>query len=106
MGSSEIGKMKTMDIECPHCGKFFKKRGIKAHIWRVHGDGQNFDPNMGYKMEVERHGIKDLLRKRVNKFVSKEKRFLKGIRKENTNSVVITFGRKKNISKMGEKVVL
>lgn len=34
---------------CPHCGKVCKKKGIYAHIWRMHGDGINFDPNAGYK---------------------------------------------------------
>ncbi|MCK9575808.1 MAG: hypothetical protein WC979_00760 [Candidatus Pacearchaeota archaeon] len=33
---------------CPHCGKEFPYKGIATHIWRMHGDGQNHNPNIGY----------------------------------------------------------
>lgn len=36
-------------LKCPHCDQEFSKYGIKTHIWKVHGDGQNHDPNRGYK---------------------------------------------------------
>lgn len=35
---------------CPNCGLTFSKKGIGPHIWRMHGPGQNFDPNRGYKL--------------------------------------------------------
>ena len=34
---------------CPNCGKIVSKKELGTHIWRVHGDGVNFDPNRGYK---------------------------------------------------------
>ena len=34
---------------CPYCGKHYSKYGIKCHIWRTHGEGQNFNPNSGYQ---------------------------------------------------------
>lgn len=38
-----------MELEkCPYCGKIYSKKGIGTHIWRIHGDGINFNPNQGY----------------------------------------------------------
>jgi len=31
--------------KCPHCDKQYTKNGICTHIWRTHGDGQNFTAN-------------------------------------------------------------
>ena len=36
------------EVECQYCGKLFNARGIGAHVWRMHGPGQAFDPNRGY----------------------------------------------------------
>lgn len=36
-------------IYCELCGRYFSNRGIGPHTWRVHGEGINFDPNIGYK---------------------------------------------------------
>jgi len=30
---------------CPHCNKEYSKKGIATHIWRTHGEGQNFTAN-------------------------------------------------------------
>ena len=38
----------TNKIKCEYCNKEFSKMGIKGHIWRMHGDGRNFNPNAGY----------------------------------------------------------
>ena len=35
---------------CPYCEKEFNKSGVGTHIWRMHGNGQNWDAcNSGYK---------------------------------------------------------
>lgn len=34
--------------KCPTCDKKYSKKGISTHIWRVHGDGKAFNPNIGY----------------------------------------------------------
>jgi len=39
-----IKNEKTGKYICPYCDKEYKKLGIKAHIWRMHGDGIDFDP--------------------------------------------------------------
>ncbi|MCK9575809.1 MAG: hypothetical protein WC979_00750 [Candidatus Pacearchaeota archaeon] len=41
--------MHNQKIKCPHCNKEYSKHGIGTHIWRVHGDGKEFDPNEGFK---------------------------------------------------------
>lgn len=41
--------MHNQKVKCPHCGKEYSKKGIGTHIWRVHGEGKEFDPNIGYK---------------------------------------------------------
>lgn len=43
--SAPILKMKKV---CPHCNREFSKYGIGTHIWKVHGDGKNHNPNRGY----------------------------------------------------------
>lgn len=35
--------------KCPYCEKNYSKKGIGTHIWRMHGEGKDFDPNRGYK---------------------------------------------------------
>lgn len=36
--------------QCPHCDKEYSKNGIGTHIWRTHGEGQNWTGNNdGYK---------------------------------------------------------
>jgi len=42
-------KVADNKYECPHCGRIFTKYGICTHIWRTHGNGKDFDPNIGYK---------------------------------------------------------
>jgi len=34
---------------CELCGKSFSIRGLGTHVWRMHGNGKNHDPNIGYK---------------------------------------------------------
>jgi hypothetical protein len=41
--------MEEMKMKCELCGKEYNKMGIKSHIWRMHGEGKDFDPNIGYK---------------------------------------------------------
>lgn len=36
-------------IKCKYCNKEYSKYGIGTHIWRKHGKGKNFNPNLGYK---------------------------------------------------------
>lgn len=36
-------------VQCEICGKRFSSKGIGTHVWRKHGDGVGFDPNIGYK---------------------------------------------------------
>jgi hypothetical protein len=31
-------------VKCDFCGKEFSPKGIDSHVWRVHGEGQNFVP--------------------------------------------------------------
>ena len=33
------------NVECPHCGKSYPKKGLGSHIWRTHGAGKGFVPN-------------------------------------------------------------
>ncbi len=40
--------MEDNKIECSHCGRKFSKKGIGYHIWKMHGEGINFNPNIGY----------------------------------------------------------
>jgi hypothetical protein len=35
-------------VICPQCGQPFSKKGIGSHIWRVHGEGRNFNPGKCY----------------------------------------------------------
>lgn len=35
-------------VICDICGKEFSIMGIGTHKWRVHGEGKNFNPNIGY----------------------------------------------------------
>ena len=35
-------------VICDICGKEFSIKGIGTHKWRVHGEGKNFNPNIGY----------------------------------------------------------
>lgn len=42
---------KEKNIKCTICGNLFNSLGIGSHIWRMHGNGQNFDPNIGFKNE-------------------------------------------------------
>jgi very-short-patch-repair endonuclease len=32
-------------IKCPQCDKEYSSKGIGTHMWRSHGEGQNFDAN-------------------------------------------------------------
>jgi hypothetical protein len=34
----------TAKVSCEVCGKFFSRKGIGSHIWRVHGAGVGFKP--------------------------------------------------------------
>jgi len=37
-------------IKCDECGKEYSAKGINTHRWRMHGDGQNHDPNQLRKL--------------------------------------------------------
>jgi very-short-patch-repair endonuclease len=47
--------------QCPHCDKEYSKNGIGTHIWRTHGEGQNWTANID--------GYKDGTRKGTNGFI-------------------------------------
>lgn len=36
-------------VTCSICGRTFSQHGIGSHIWRMHGEGQSFDANRGFK---------------------------------------------------------
>jgi very-short-patch-repair endonuclease len=55
-------------IKCQFCGKEYTKKGIGTHIWRNHGDGKKFNPNIGY-------------------LIGNQKIWNKGLTKENNNGV-------------------
>ena len=57
-------------IFCPYCNKESNKMGIKTHIWRVHGEGKNFNPNRGYE-EGTRQGWNKGLNKNIDKRIEK-----------------------------------
>lgn len=50
-------------VICSHCGKYFPKKGIGSHIWRVHGDGRNFNPGKCYTDGTKQVWNKNLTRK-------------------------------------------
>lgn len=39
------------NYKCPHCSKEYSFRGIATHIWRMHRNGRNHNPNNGYKKD-------------------------------------------------------
>lgn len=45
----ESWKQQSGKYKCPFCSKEYTKAGISTHIWRTHGEGKDFDPNIGYK---------------------------------------------------------
>lgn len=47
--------------QCPYCNKEYGKNGIGTHIWRNHGDGQNWTAN--------NDAYKDGIRKGTNGFI-------------------------------------
>ena len=36
-------------MKCKYCGKEYSSKGIGTHIWRAHGEGQEFNPNTSNK---------------------------------------------------------
>jgi len=49
MQISEDWKQENGKYKCPYCGKEYCKKGIGTHIWRMHGEGKEHDPNKDYK---------------------------------------------------------
>lgn len=45
---NEQWKTNTDKYKCPFCDKEFSKMGISTHIWRMHDEGKNHNPNLGY----------------------------------------------------------
>ncbi len=45
----EEWKIETGKYKCPYCNKEYSKKGICSHIWKMHGEGKDHDPNKGYK---------------------------------------------------------
>lgn len=41
-----IIKQSDNKYQCPFCNKVYNKKGIYTHIWRVHGQGKNHNPNI------------------------------------------------------------
>lgn len=37
------------NIKCSYCDKYFSKKGLGSHIWRMHGEGKTFNPCKGRK---------------------------------------------------------
>lgn len=44
----KIEEAVDITCKCPYCNKEFGKYGIRAHIWRVHGEGRNHRPRKPY----------------------------------------------------------
>ena len=63
--------------QCPHCQKEYGKNGIGTHIWRTHGEGQNWSAN--------NDGYKDGTRKGTNGFI-------KGTQVEHSDETKIKIG--------------
>lgn len=42
-------KISENSYKCAFCNKEYSKFGIDTHIWRMHGNGKNHDPNIGYE---------------------------------------------------------
>ena len=36
-------------MKCKYCGKEYTSKGMGTHIWRTHGEGQEFNPNVSNK---------------------------------------------------------
>ena len=51
-------------FECTLCNKIFSKNGIHTHVWRIHGNGINFDGNI--------QGFIDGIREAWNKGLTKD----------------------------------
>jgi len=41
----EEWKTETGKYKCPYCNKEYSKKGICSHIWKMHGEGKDHDPN-------------------------------------------------------------
>lgn len=55
-------------IPCPKCGKMCYPMGLRSHLWRVHGNGKNFNPGKCYQTGEKQPWNKGLTRK-TNKTV-------------------------------------
>ena len=63
-------------IKCEFCGKEYSKKGIGTHVWRNHGDGKNFDPNIKIKSgekQIWNKGLTYDTDKRIEKITNKLK---------------------------------
>ena len=67
----EEWKQPNNKYKCPHCNIEYSKNGLPTHIWRMHGDGQNHNPNLGYKYENGREAWNKGLTKETDKRVKK-----------------------------------
>jgi hypothetical protein len=45
----EEWKQENGMYKCPYCQKEYIKTGLGTHIWRIHGEGINHNPNRTYK---------------------------------------------------------
>ena len=74
---SEFQKDEDGRLICPVCNESFDKRGIRAHIWRMHTkSGQRFNPNRGYQ-EGTRESWNKGFTKETSKRVAKSAETLK-----------------------------
>lgn len=39
----------SIQVECATCGKILSKTGLNFHLWRVHGEGKQHNPNKGFE---------------------------------------------------------
>lgn len=68
--------MSNIKIQCEVCGKWFGRKGLGTHVWRMHGAGQQFNPNAGYALGIRQAWNKGLT-KETNEAVARMANSLK-----------------------------
>ena len=87
--------------KCPYCEKEFTKNGIGTHIWRMHGEGKNFNPNKGYK-DGSRTTWNKGLTKETNDIINKSS--IKLSERYKKGELIGSFTGKKHSKKFKEKM--
>lgn len=49
-------------VSCPKCGKMCYPMGLRSHLWRVHGNGKDFNPGRCYQTGEKQTWNKGLTR--------------------------------------------